>query len=355
VGHATLLSKAFNVGTVGYMAPEQNGAARASVRMDVYSLGRVLHYLLKGGHSEITVAYEPTVRSELGATPPALVGLVLRSCHMSPEARPASVAELLRELGAVRAAPSGVEPRELWHVYPSVGVEEDAQQANEPPVVGWRTAARRPNPGVTPPMKEVVSFKPPSVVAGAAQAGTPAATANVLAEGATQRVMPAQGAVSPPPQPIRTPEAPPPTQPIFEPTTEAPAPREALRSSAPVTGVIPDSTGPDVEELEPVELEWPPPSSTSSWRGLGAMVVILSAVSAWVKFGGIEPAVGPCGVPLLGAPTGDTYEPKVAGLDMPFVGLSDGQFCMGSIYKVGDDISGKGLKANKLEIRNYKM
>jgi serine/threonine protein kinase len=107
VGHATLLSKAFNVGTVGYMAPEQNGAARASVRMDVYSLGRVLHYLLRGGHSEMTVAYEPTVRSELGATPPALVGLVLRSCHMRPEARPASVAELLRELGGPRGADRG--------------------------------------------------------------------------------------------------------------------------------------------------------------------------------------------------------------------------------------------------------
>jgi formylglycine-generating enzyme required for sulfatase activity len=42
-------------------------------------------------------------------------------------------------------------------------------------------------------------------------------------------------------------------------------------------------------------------------------------------------------VALVGGPTGETHTPKVAGLEMPFVGLSDGQFCMGSLYKVGHD------------------
>jgi septal ring factor EnvC (AmiA/AmiB activator) len=38
-----------------------------------------------------------------------------------------------------------------------------------------------------------------------------------------------------------------------------------------------------------------------------------------------------------GGPTGKTYKPEVAGLDMEFVGLSAGRFCMGSPEGVGYD------------------
>lgn len=49
-----------------------------------------------------------------------------------------------------------------------------------------------------------------------------------------------------------------------------------------------------------------------------------------------EPIMGPCGIKIKGGPTGETYKPKVPGLDMTFVGLSAGQFCMGSPEGVGE-------------------
>lgn len=47
------------------------------------------------------------------------------------------------------------------------------------------------------------------------------------------------------------------------------------------------------------------------------------------------PIMGPCGIEIKGGPTGETYKPKVPGLDMTFVGLSAGQYCMGSPERVG--------------------
>ena len=44
----------------------------------------------------------------------------------------------------------------------------------------------------------------------------------------------------------------------------------------------------------------------------------------------------PCDVPPLGGPTGDKVQPAVPGLNMTFVGLSSGHFCMGSPEGVGD-------------------
>lgn len=49
------------------------------------------------------------------------------------------------------------------------------------------------------------------------------------------------------------------------------------------------------------------------------------------------PVVVPCEIPALGGPSGTMYQPTVRGLDMTFVGLSDGQFCRGSPKGVADD------------------
>ena len=40
---------------------------------------------------------------------------------------------------------------------------------------------------------------------------------------------------------------------------------------------------------------------------------------------------------VAGGPTGKTYKPTVSGLDMRFVGLSAGEFCMGNPEGVGED------------------
>ena len=49
-----------------------------------------------------------------------------------------------------------------------------------------------------------------------------------------------------------------------------------------------------------------------------------------------EPPVA-CDVAPQGGPTGETYKPKVAGVGMEFVGLSAGQFCMGSPDGAGNE------------------
>jgi formylglycine-generating enzyme required for sulfatase activity len=129
-----------------------------------------------------------------------------------------------------------------------------------------------------------------------------------------------------------------------------PPPPEVPLSSASVVEAVPDFTSSTsgVVAVNLVELERAQPSW--GWRGFVVIVLVLSAVAVWVKFGeggpapvgpvtGVTPApvIGPCGVPLLGGPSGETHKPKVEGLDMPFVGLSAGQFCMGSPDGVGED------------------
>lgn len=82
--------------------------------------------------------------------------------------------------------------------------------------------------------------------------------------------------------------------------------------------VMTPATGAIVVDLrERKELQTPPVQATSV--STAATVVL------------------PCGIPILGWPTGETYIPDVADLYMHFVGLSEGQFCMGSQLGVGDE------------------
>jgi formylglycine-generating enzyme required for sulfatase activity/serine/threonine protein kinase len=314
VGHATLLSMAINVGTLGYMAPEQSSAPRASVLMDVYSLGRVLHYLLLGRHSAMSVAHEPVVRSELAAAPPALVELVLRACNLSPEARPASVAKLLRELSVARAA--------------SIGVAVDAQEVVERSV-GVRSRGSTSEALLLPPPSEVAPLEAPNINMATDPRGAPDATVNAIWNDAVLRL--------PPPQPRRKLEEPPPL--VSGPTAEGPPPQpplqEAPRSSAPVIEIIANPMAPRPNPVTGNSVGPEQGSPSWGWHGLGIAVVGLSAYAAWVKFGEDAP-VRPCELSALGAPTGETHKPKVEGLDMPLVGLSAGQFCMGSPDGVGD-------------------
>ncbi|MCK6514719.1 SUMF1/EgtB/PvdO family nonheme iron enzyme [Myxococcota bacterium] len=375
VGHATLLSMAIQIGTLEYMAPEQPRAARASVLMDVYSLGRVLQYLLRGEHPDSISSDATIVRSELRTAPPALVELVLRATSPTPEARPTSVSELLRELGEARAA--------------LTVVESEAPMVVDPAVKPRPTNLRRPKPPVTAPTRE-----PPEPVEAPIAARAP----QMPASDATRDAQTAQAPPLPPPPPAAPPLAPPaapsapvvsqpvaearppqPPQPSAPPlappapssapvisarAAEAPPPQpppqpEVPLSSASVAEAIPDFTSSTsgFVAVEPVEPERASPSW--GWRGLGALVVVLGVVGAWVKFGEEEaapvepvteatpvklaaavaptPVIGPCELPALGGPTGETHKPQVAGLDMPFVGLSAGQFCMGSAEGVGDD------------------
>ncbi|WP_165443700.1 serine/threonine-protein kinase [Olsenella sp. Marseille-P4559] len=84
------------LGTWGFAAPEQYGFAKTDARSDVYSIGRLLGYLLTGVHPEDKEGYEQAL-----ASPDVSAGLravVLKATEFEPSARYQSAAELERAL-----------------------------------------------------------------------------------------------------------------------------------------------------------------------------------------------------------------------------------------------------------------
>lgn len=89
------------LGTPGFAAPEQHGFAPTDARTDVYSLGRVLGYLLTGVRPEMPDAdeYEQALADEKIVSP-QMRAVVERASAFEPSARYQSAAELARALGA---------------------------------------------------------------------------------------------------------------------------------------------------------------------------------------------------------------------------------------------------------------
>lgn len=139
------------LGTWGFAAPEQHGFAPADERSDVYSLGRVLAYLLVGvrpddGSFEGLLADAQTVD-------PALRRVVERACAFEPSAR-YRTADAFAE--AVRAASAGPTATDGACAFPepSGGVTGDAPaggaRGGAVPEPGARPDARRSVPGLLP-------------------------------------------------------------------------------------------------------------------------------------------------------------------------------------------------------------
>lgn len=89
------------LGTPGFAAPEQHGFAPTDARTDVYSLGRVLGYLLTGVRPEMPDAdeYERALADEKIVSP-QMRAVVERASAFEPSARYQSAAELAHALGA---------------------------------------------------------------------------------------------------------------------------------------------------------------------------------------------------------------------------------------------------------------
>lgn len=83
------------LGTWGFASPEQYGFAQTDARSDVYSLGRLLAYMLTGVRPD-----EPGFEAALAdpaRVPGALRGVVAHACEFEPSSRPQSAADLAVE------------------------------------------------------------------------------------------------------------------------------------------------------------------------------------------------------------------------------------------------------------------
>ncbi len=103
------------LGTRGFASPEQCGYAQTDARSDVYSLGRILGYLLTGVRPETpdTAEYERALADENVVSPEARK-IVCRASALEPSARYQSAAALSAALegekGAVSEAAAVVPP-----------------------------------------------------------------------------------------------------------------------------------------------------------------------------------------------------------------------------------------------------
>jgi hypothetical protein len=83
------------MGTWGFASPEQFGFAQTDARSDVYSLGRLLAFMLTGLRPD-----EPSFEGALAnpsRVPGPLRSVILRACEFEPSSRPQGADELARE------------------------------------------------------------------------------------------------------------------------------------------------------------------------------------------------------------------------------------------------------------------
>ncbi|MEE8716827.1 MAG: protein kinase [Coriobacteriales bacterium] len=171
------------LGTTGFAAPEQYGFARTDARADVYSIGRLVAWMLAGGFGEDGTA--DAALAGLDQAAPALAAVVRKACSFDRDARYGSADELARALR--QAIPDAAAGRDATGRDRAVG---------EP--VG---AAERQRSGATP-----AGASPQSVafVEGASSEDAPAggasgrgeSTEGMPAEGAPGRDAPAGGSIA---------------------------------------------------------------------------------------------------------------------------------------------------------------
>lgn len=85
-----------SLGTWGFASPEQYGFAQTDARSDVYSIGRLLGYLLTGVRPDAD-GYDAAL-ADTGTVPPRIHQVIERACAFEPSARYQSAAELSRAL-----------------------------------------------------------------------------------------------------------------------------------------------------------------------------------------------------------------------------------------------------------------
>lgn len=98
------------VGPLYFAAPEQTSLpATSTVRSDIYSLGRTLHYMITGVYEQEPAGEYSPVTAAIGLSQPHVVDELIR--HMTrfdPKDRPASVAKVVEQIDRLL----GIQPEE---------------------------------------------------------------------------------------------------------------------------------------------------------------------------------------------------------------------------------------------------
>nr|BBH93747.1 hypothetical protein KTA_19460 [Thermogemmatispora argillosa] len=90
------------LGSPGYAAPEQYGREQSTPQADIYGLGATLHQMITGVDPSEAPLHFGRLRSFDPSLPAELDELVARMVEISPRKRPASAAEVRRQLELIR-------------------------------------------------------------------------------------------------------------------------------------------------------------------------------------------------------------------------------------------------------------
>ena len=131
-GHDTLM-----MGTPGFAAPEQYGAAQSDERSDIYAFGATMHYLLSFRDPANTPFSFPSLRSLNPSVSVPFEALVSRCVALSPEARFQNVTELREVLSGVKSID------DIHDTVPRIATDLREIELKDLPGSGTRTAQLR--------------------------------------------------------------------------------------------------------------------------------------------------------------------------------------------------------------------
>ncbi len=170
------------VGTPQYMAPEQAGGLPVDARSDIYSMGLILHELVRGkptfvGDSAVELMSmqlakpAPALTSPHGDVPRGLEQLIAQMLQKAPEKRPASMEAVVAGLEAVAAYPTPTAKTAPMPAAPVSKLPQTRMELLEQPSIGTSGGILTPSiPGIPqvddPAMTSVnalrqVTMKPP--------------------------------------------------------------------------------------------------------------------------------------------------------------------------------------------------
>jgi hypothetical protein len=135
------------LGSPGYAAPEQYGAAQSTPQADIYGLGATLHHLLTGCDPSERPLHFDALRVFDHSLPPALDRLIARMVRVEVQRRPASIAEVRAELERIRRESGlhqtgAVSGRQVQVLVDASGGRQPLPQQPARPLAGQRLKRR---------------------------------------------------------------------------------------------------------------------------------------------------------------------------------------------------------------------